>query len=117
MKENHFDKTFSGVLTSILISFSIRDRILAITTDNASNNNTLIRILNKKFRKSITENFNTDSILHILYLTYIIQLAVKTIIRRFKIESKNNSIKHNWKKYKIAEKIKKSKKRQKLQEL
>jgi hypothetical protein len=108
MKKNHFGKTLSGVLISILNNFSIRDRILAVATDNASNNNTLVGILNKEFRKSITEIFNIDSIFHILCLIYIIQLAAKIMIGRFKIEPKNNSIKINWKGDKIAEEIKKA---------
>jgi hypothetical protein len=108
MKENHSDKTFSGVLTSILNNFSIRNRILAITTDNAFNNNTFIEILNKEFRKSITEIFNIDSIFHIPYLAHVIQLAAKTIIGRLKIELKNNSIKINWEENKAAEEIKKT---------
>jgi hypothetical protein len=95
MKEDYSGKIFSGVLISILDSFSIRNRILIMTTDNASNNNIFIGILNKEFRKSVTEIFNTDSILHILYLAHIIQLAAKTMMGRFKIEPKNNSMKIN----------------------
>jgi hypothetical protein len=108
MKKDHSDKTFSDVLISILDSFSIRDRILAVTTDNASNNNIFMRILNKELRKSVTEIFNINSILHIPYLAYVIQLAAKIIIGRLKIESKNNSIKINWEKNKTAEEIKKT---------
>jgi hypothetical protein len=52
-------------------------------------------ILNKEFRKSITEIFDTDLILHIPYLAHIIQLTAKTMMGRLKIESKNNSIKVN----------------------
>jgi hypothetical protein len=108
MKEDYFGKTFSGVLVSVLDSFSIRDRILTMTTDNASNNNTFIRILNKEFRKLVTEIFDTDSILYIPYLTYVIQLAAKIIIGRLKIELKNDLMKINWEEDKVAEKIKKA---------
>jgi hypothetical protein len=76
--------------------------------DNASNNNTFIRILNKEFRKSITEIFDIDLILYILYLVYIIQLAVKIMMGRFKIELKNNLIEVNWEGDKAAEEIKKA---------
>jgi hypothetical protein len=108
IKGDHSGKTFFGILISILDNFSIRDRILVVTINNVSNNNTFIRILNKKFRKLVTEIFNTDSIFHILYLAYIIQLAVKIIMGRFKIEPKNNSIKINWEEDKAAEEIKKA---------
>jgi hypothetical protein len=79
-----------------------------VTTDNASNNNTFIGTLNKEFRKSITEIFDTDSILHIPYLAYIIQLAAKIIMGRFKIESKNDLMEINWEGDKVAEEIKKA---------
>jgi hypothetical protein len=107
IKKDHSDKIFYGVLISILDSFSIRDRILAVTMDNASNNNTLIRIFNKEFRKLVTE-FDINSIFYISYLVYVIQLAVKIMIGRFKIELKNNSIEVNWQGDKVAEKIKKA---------
>jgi hypothetical protein len=108
IKGDYFGKIFSGVLVSILDNFSIRNRILAVTIDNAFNNNTLIGILNKEFRKSVTEIFNIDLIFHIFCLAYVIQLAVKIMMGRFKIESKNNSMKVNWEKDKAAEEIKKA---------
>jgi hypothetical protein len=107
IKKDHSDKIFYGVLISILDSFSIRDRILAVTMDNASNNNTLIRIFNKEFRKLVTE-FDINSIFYISYLVYVIQLAVKIMMGRFKIEPKNNLIKVNWEGDKAAEEIKKA---------
>jgi hypothetical protein len=103
IKENHFGKILSDILISILDNFSILDRILAMKIDNASNNNIFIEILNKEFRKSITEIFNINLIFHILYLAYIIQLTVKIMIGRLKIESKNNLMKINWERDKIAE--------------
>jgi hypothetical protein len=95
VKGDHFGKIFSGVLILILDSFSIRDRILVVTIDNAFNNNIFIGIFNKELRKSVTEIFSTDLIFHIFYLAYIIQLAVKIMMGRFKIELKNNSIEVN----------------------
>jgi hypothetical protein len=108
VKENYSGKTLSGVLISVLDNFSIRDRILAVTIDNVSNNNTFVRTLNKEFRKSVTEVFSIDLIFHIPYLTHVIQLTVKAIMERFEIESKNNSMEINWERDKSAEEIKKA---------
>jgi hypothetical protein len=108
IKEYHIVKILSGILITVLNNFNIRDRILAVTIDNVSNNNTLIRILNKKLRKSVTEIFNINLIFHILYLAHIIQLAVKIMIGRLKIEPKNNLMEVNWEKNKAAEEIKKA---------
>jgi hypothetical protein len=95
VKGDYSGKIFSGVLASMLDSFSIRNRILAVTINNAFNNNTFIGIFNKEFRKSVTEVFDTNLILYIFYLAHVIQLVAKIIMRRFKIESKNNSMKIN----------------------
>jgi hypothetical protein len=108
MKGNYSGKILSGVLISILNNFSIRNRILAVTIDNVFNNNIFMGILNKEFRKSVTEIFNIDSIFYIPYLVHVIQLAVKIIMGRFKIEPKNNLMEINWEGDKIAEEIKKA---------
>jgi hypothetical protein len=108
VKGNYSDKTFSGVLASILDNFSIRNRILAVTIDNASNNNIFVGIFNKKFRKSVTEIFNINLIFHVFCLIHIIQLAVKIMMGRLKIELKNNSMEVNWEGDKAAEEIKKA---------
>jgi hypothetical protein len=81
---------------------------LAVTIDNASDNNIFMGTLNKKFQESVTEIFNTDSIFHIFYLIYVIQLAVKIMMGRLKIEAKNDSKEINWEGDKVAEKIKKA---------
>jgi hypothetical protein len=62
MKNSHAGKTLSNILVSILQYYNIRDRVLLITIDNASNNNTLLNALNQKLKKSVNEIFSTDII-------------------------------------------------------
>jgi hypothetical protein len=88
VKEEYFGKTLSNILARILDNFNIRNRILAITTDNAFNNNKLIENLNQKLRKSITEVFDGNPVVYIFYLAHIIQLAAKAMMGRLKIEVK-----------------------------
>jgi hypothetical protein len=108
IKGNYFDKIFFGVLISMLDNFNIRNRILAVTIDNVFNNNTFVGTFNQEFRKSITEIFHIDSIFHIPCLAYVIQLAVKIMMGRLKIEAKNDSKKINWEGDKGTEEIKKA---------
>jgi hypothetical protein len=105
MKKEYTGKTFSNILARILDNFNIRNRILAITTNNASNNNTFVKNLNQKFRKSVIEIFNRNSVIYIFYLIYVIQLTVKIIMGRFNIEIKDNLKKVNWKSDKAVEEI------------
>jgi hypothetical protein len=95
MKGEYSGKTFSNILMPILDDFDIRNLILAITINNASNNNILVKNLNHEFRKSVTEIFSENSVIHISYLAYIIQLTAKIMMERFKIEAKNYSKKVN----------------------
>jgi hypothetical protein len=109
VKEEYFGKTLFNILARILNNFNIRNRILAVTINNAFNNNTFMENLNQKFRKSITEIFGGNSVVHIPYLTHIIQLTAKIIMGRLKIEIKNNSKKVNWEGDKAVKEIKKAK--------
>jgi hypothetical protein len=68
---------------------------IAVTINNAFNNNTLIENLNQEFRKSVTEVFGGNPVVYVPYLVYVIQLAAKIMMGRFKIEIKNDSKKVN----------------------
>jgi hypothetical protein len=64
--------------------------VLLITIDNASNNNTLLNVLNQELKKSVNEIFSTD-IIRIPCLAHVIQLCVKILIKVLKIDSKDES--------------------------
>jgi hypothetical protein len=105
VKGEYIGKTFSNILTRILDNFNIQNRILAVTINNVFNNNTLVENFNQKFRKSITEVFDGNSVIYIFYLAHVIQLAVKIMMGRLNIEIKDNLKKVNWEGDKIVEKI------------
>ncbi|KAJ5388931.1 hypothetical protein N7509_011472, partial [Penicillium cosmopolitanum] len=86
------------VLIIILQKHKLLDRVLTVTTDNISNNKTLIQSLHESeelepFRKQI-------QIVWILCLTYVIQLALNQLLGRIKASPKNDTTEKrvSWKK-------------------
>jgi len=71
MNEEYLGRALSRIVINILKSFNIRDRVFALTTDNASNNLTLLNFFNELLAKSINDIFVKD-IIHLSYLTHII---------------------------------------------
>jgi hypothetical protein len=90
VKGSHAGKALSDILVSVLQCYNIRDRVLSITTDNASNNNTLLNALNQELKKSVDEIFSTD-IIRIPCLAHVIQLCVKALMEALKIDPKDES--------------------------
>jgi hypothetical protein len=71
VKDSHAGKVFLNILIFILQYYNVRDRVLSIIIDNASNNNTLLNALNQKLKKSVDEIFSTD-IIRVLCLAHVI---------------------------------------------
>ena len=71
MNEEYSGRALSRIVINILESFNIRDRILTLIIDNASNNLTLLDSLNKSLTKSINDIF-VKNIIRLSYLTHII---------------------------------------------
>jgi hypothetical protein len=90
VKNNYAGKTLLDILIFILQCYNIRNRILLIITDNASNNNTLLNALNQKLKKSVNEIFSID-IIRISCLAHVIQFCVKILIEILKIDPKDES--------------------------
>ncbi len=79
MNEEYSGRALSHIVINILESFNIRDRVLALIINNASNNLTLLNSFNKSLTKSINNIFVKD-IIRLSYLTHVIQLSVKALI-------------------------------------
>jgi hypothetical protein len=90
VKSNYAGKALLDILVSVLQYYNIRDRVLLITINNASNNNTLLNTLNQELKKSVDEIFSTD-IIRIPCLAHVIQLCVKVLMKTLKIDPKDES--------------------------
>jgi hypothetical protein len=67
---------------------------LAFTTDNASNNNTLLASIQEAVQ-SLDSSSNT-TVIHVPCLAHIIQLSLKELLREIKANLKNSTTEIEW---------------------
>jgi hypothetical protein len=84
----HSGDNLGSVLSSILTDYSIADRVIAITTDNASNNTTLIR-------KVETDHLGVPFI-RIPCMAHVIQLSLKSLLATIKGNPENEQVDIVW---------------------
>ncbi len=94
----HSGKSLGCVVWKLLETFELLGRIIAITTDNASNNKTLLEAVNSAIRwLNIKLNLNLISeISHIPCLAHVIQLAVQQLLFKIRISPANSQVKKDW---------------------
>jgi hypothetical protein len=82
------------VVLQILQKHQITDHVLAVTTDNASNNKTLVTVVND----SIWElQLKTDlMIIQVPCLAHVIQLSLVELLGKIKALPKNNNAESEW---------------------
>ena len=89
----HYGHNLAGILQRVLSRHEIRSRLLAITTDNASNNGTLA----KELEGALTEgDFNAKGG-HIPCLAHVIQLSLKELLGKIRVEAENEEVIKTWK--------------------
>lgn len=108
---SHSGMELGKVVISVLKKFGLTSRILGITTDNASNNNTMFGHLTDTLKEELKDNqssllLNTaiDPDLaaviqaphHIPCLTHVIQLAVNAFLDELNISPKNDEVRFYW---------------------
>lgn len=82
------------VVLQILQNHQITNRVLAVTTDNASNNKTLIAAVNDSIREL---ELKTDStIIQVPCLAHIIQLSLIDLLGKIKASPKNDTAESVW---------------------
>ncbi|KAJ5742120.1 hypothetical protein N7533_011529 [Penicillium manginii] len=91
---SHTGVNLGRVVLQILEKHQIADRILAVTTDNASNNKTLIAAVNDSTK---TLQQETDStIVQVPCLAHVIQLSLTDLLGKIKAAPKNNNTETEW---------------------
>ncbi|OQE11891.1 hypothetical protein PENFLA_c070G01346 [Penicillium flavigenum] len=90
----HSGVNLSNVLLERLQHCKIEGRVLAITTDNASNNKTLM----KKIQESLSafESHDQFPIIRIPCLAHVIQLSLKKLLGEMKANPNNESHEREW---------------------
>jgi hypothetical protein len=91
---SHSGTNLSTVLFDLLQQYEITDRVLSITTDNASNNVTLM----ESIQDSIQSNqISTDTaIIRVPCIAHVIQLSLQKLLGQMKANPKNETTEINW---------------------
>lgn len=91
----HSGANLSEVVVRTLQQHQILDRVLAITTDNASNNTTLIAVVNDTIQAL---KLNTKSaIIQVPCIAHVIQLSLNDLLGKMKASPKNDTAELEWK--------------------
>lgn len=90
----HSGINLSAVLFQLLQKYNLTDRVLAITTDNASNNNTLVASIQETIQ-SIDLSDDT-AIIRVPCIAHVIQLSLKQLLGQMKANPKNDTAQIQW---------------------
>ena len=85
----HSGVNLGTVLLELLQKHEIADRILTVTTDNTSNNNTLIESIQDSIE--YLELGSDIPIIRVLCLAYVIQLSLNKLLSQIKATPKNEA--------------------------
>jgi hypothetical protein len=87
----HNGGNLSSVLLKVLQGHEISNRILSITTDNASNNRTLMASLQESIQ---SQDFSSNAtIIQIPCIAHVIQLSLNQLLGKMKVNPVNDSAK------------------------
>jgi hypothetical protein len=90
----HTGVNLSTVLLENLQQFNVHDRVLAITTDNASNNNTLVASIQESIQ--LLNLPNNTPIVRVPCLAHVIQLSLKEVLGLIKANPSNDTTDQQW---------------------
>jgi hypothetical protein len=98
---SHSGKELATVVKRVIESYHIEESVHSITTDNASNNSTLIQSMNElveelQYRLNRDEGFFTGRIQHMPCFAHVLQLALKALLGSIRINPTNADIQLNW---------------------
>lgn len=97
LQGSHTGSYLGSVVTSILEKHSLSDRGLSVTTDNATNNNTMMLTLQDELRsRGIGSNGIGDGIFCVLCLAHVIQLSLNQLLGKIKAVPLNNEAEDEW---------------------
>lgn len=85
----HTGANMSGVLLETLVDHNIQDRIFGLTTDNASNNKTLVDSLQQALPQDI-------NVIRTPCLAHVIQLSLNQLLDRLKAVPLNDAAETRW---------------------
>jgi hypothetical protein len=91
---SHSGVNLSDVVLKLLQQHKIADRVLAVTTDNASNNNTMMSSIQESLQS--LELNNGSTIVRVPCIAHVIQLSLNDLLGKMKAIPKNESAEMDW---------------------
>lgn len=97
LKEIHSGASLAQIVNDVVIKYSLVGRVISITTDNASNNGTMISEINMYLEDALTNRrFLDGTIQHIPCLSHICQLGLKALLGKIRSTPTNDTFIRNW---------------------
>ena len=90
---SHTGAHLSETVFQILQEHDIADRILSITTDNASNNNTMMTCIQETIQ---SYDLSNTSVFRIPCIAHVIQLSLKQLLGKIKANPVNKEAESEW---------------------
>jgi hypothetical protein len=94
----HIKTKLTKIMQKIIARHKLKDRIYVITNDNARNNLIMHKKLIRLLRIKLFDNVDTNvrDIKRIFCLAHVIQLALRELLDKIKINSTNENFRTNW---------------------
>lgn len=94
----HSGQELAKVVNDTVTKFDLSQRVISITTDNASNNGTLMKELNSYLEDALNQKLFAfeNKIQHVPCLAHIIQLALQALLGKIRINPKNDVFLRDW---------------------
>ncbi len=98
ISESHTESRLAKIMQDIISRHKLQDRILATTSDNADNNNTMHEKLLRMLRTRTFDNvhFNVRDIERVSCLAHVIQLTLRKLLGKIRINSRNEDFQTSW---------------------
>ncbi|KAG0152658.1 hypothetical protein PDIDSM_2463 [Penicillium digitatum] len=90
---SHTGENLSKTVTQILTEHGISDRVLSVTTDNATNNNTLMQSVQDHLQSQHSSDL---SIFRVPCIAHVIQLSLNELLGKLKAVPSNKEIELEW---------------------
>jgi hypothetical protein len=90
----HSGVNLGVVLLDLLQQHQITDRVLTVTTDNASNNNTMVASIQESIQS--LELNNSSTLIRVPCIAHVIQLSLNDLLGQMKANPKNETTAMEW---------------------
>jgi hypothetical protein len=97
LRSVHSGQALATVVNDLLTNLKLTGRVISITTDNASNNHTMIDEINSYLEDALeNDRFLDGKIQHIPCLSHMLQLAVKALLGTIRLRPTNETFIRDW---------------------